>query len=1049
MKSFRATAAALAAGLVVTAISVPPLAQAAPSGGGGGDIDVATLTADGERNPLGIGGDAPSLAWKLRSDTRAQKQSAYQVLVASSAQDLDRGNGDVWDSGRVESAGSIGVGYEGPDLESRTRYHWMVRVWDADGTPSRWSEPAWFETGLLSGDDWQADWIQHDTVLPLPTSNSQQNTPAELLAGKTLGQTFTTDRPFDSAGGSFPTWNTADSDFTLTLRADVPSGAVVATRRFVDHPDNSWAEIGLDTDAAPGTYFLEMSEVEGKAGWWSHTGNVYEEGEAYADGQPVAGDRTVRWHPTIESDDEQVSQLRKDFRVAKSVRSARLYSTALGVYDVSINGRAVSRDRFTPGWTDYDKRVQYQTYDVTSLVRRGDNAIGARVAPGWYSGRIAIFGPQLYGKLPGLLGQLEITYTDGSREVVGTDDSWRSTQGPIQSSDMLDGEVYDAQEETPGWDRPGYDDAAWKPVVPKSDVTADLVAQADPPVRVTEERPAEKRTEPESGTFIYDLGQNMVGTAELEIEDAAAGQEITVRYGEALNPDGTLYTANLRSAKATDHYVAKGDRQETFDPAFTFHGFRYVEVTGYPGTPAKDAVTGKVIHTDTPVTGSLETSSEMLNQLQSNITWSQRGNFLSVPTDCPQRDERMGWTGDINVFAPTAAYNMDVSRFLGDKWMQDLRDAQRSDGAVTDVVPFVPVVGAGNAGWGDAAVTVPYTVWQSYGDTSVIEDNYEAMAAWVGYLEANSDGYLRPDAGYGDWLNLDDPTPRDLIGTAYFAHVSGLLSEMAEAIGRSEDAERYADLAADVTEAFNAEYVGADGTLTGDAQAGYVLALSFDLLPDDLVDDAAGHLVANLERHDWHLATGFLGTPDLLAVLSKTGHEDVAYRLLNNRTYPSWGYEIEKGATTIWERWNSIMPDGSFGDVNMNSFNHYAYGAVGNWMYQNIAGIIPGSPGYETSIIKPKIGGGLTHAEGTHESPYGEIATSWRVLGNGDLVLTVTVPVNTSATVHVPADAIEDVREGDQPATEAEGVEVVGMEGEAAVFDVGSGSYRFTVRGDR
>ncbi|WP_067433295.1 glycoside hydrolase family 78 protein [Nocardioides jensenii] len=1035
-------ASVLALALGNSALVVAPATSAsatAPSS----DLRVGQLTVNGTHNPLGFDDPTPRFGWVMQAKENGQAQTAYRLLVATSPSLLKAGRADVWDSGKVESADSRQVAYDGPKVTSRTRYFWSVQVWDAAGQPAPPSNVAWFETGLLQKSDWTAEWIAHDAKFWLPTTNTEQSYPAELLAGKTLGQTFTADRPFDAAAGRMPTWNTADSDVTVTLRRDGPAGAVLATQRLVDHPDNGWGEVKLDAPAEPGTYYLEISDVEGKVGWWSHSDDKYAHGTAYADGEPVAGDRTVRWTPTTQADDERTSQLRKEFELGDDIKSARLYVTALGVHDVHLNGQLVSKDRFAPGWTDYNKRVQYQTYDVTDLVRGGDNAIGARLSTGWYSGKIAIYGQNLYGQLPGLLAQLEVTHADGTTETVTTDDSWRSTRGEIRESDMQDGEAIDAREATPGWTTSGYDDSTWKQVIPKTGVTAELVAQADPPARVTRELPTQEMTEPEPDTYVFDVGQNMVGTARIQVRNPEPGQKLTIRYGEEINPDGTLYTANLRSAKATDTYIAKGDDVETIDPVFTFHGFRYVEITGYPGRPKTSDVVGQVINTDAPETGSLETSSPMLNQLQSNITWSQRGNFLSVPTDCPQRDERMGWTGDINVFAPTAAFNMDVSTFLGDKWLRDLRDAQRSDGAFTDVAPFVPVVGAGNTGWGDAGITVPYTVWQTYGDTEVIDENYDAMAAWITYLTNNSTGYIRPDSGYGDWLNLDDNAPRDLIGTAYFAHVSGLMSQMAQAVGKTADAQEYADLADAVEQAFVKKYVAADGSLPGDAQAGYVIALSFGLIPDDLVDETADHLVANLERHDWHLATGFLGTPDLLPVLTETGHTDVAYRLLNQRSYPSWGYEIDNGATTIWERWNSIEPDGSFGDVNMNSFNHYSYGAVGNWMYRNVAGIQPDPehPGYKHFTVAPIPGGGLTHAEGSFESGYGTITSAWR-LDDGDLSLDVTVPVNTTATIEIPAD--DAVLVDGAAAAKAPGVTSVERDGDVVRIEVGSGTYQFS-----
>src|SRR5690625_2732426 len=1028
------------------AVGLSASAHAAKTG-----VTIASTSTNSTQNPLGIDDLRPRLGWKLESPQRAQVQAAYRVLVASSPDQLSPARVDVWDSGRVESAESTAVAYDGPELSSRTRYHWATQVWDGAGRPSGWSEPGWFETGLLEESDWEARWIEHDFEVPLPTQNTDQNTPVELSANATLGQSFTTDRAFDSAGGRFPTWSTADSGFTLTLRVNGPGGDVLGTRHVTNAEDNAWADVELDTPADAGTYYLEMSELDGQAGWWSHTDDVYDGGTAFADGSAVEGDRTIRWNPTEQGTDESSAQMRQEFTLDRPIASARIYSTALGNYEMFVNGQAVSSDRLAPGWTDYDQRVQYQTYDVTEMLRRGDNAIGARLAPGWYTGKIAIYGPYLYGHKPALLAQLEFTYDDGTVHRVVSDTSWTSGTGPIVSADHQDGEVDDERREPSGWAEPGFDESEWNPVVQKADVDLALVAQADPPARVTQELEPVELTEPEPGVHIVDLGQNIAGVARLIVRGAEAGDEIRLRHGEELNPDGTLYTANLRTAKATNYYTAKGADREVYEPTFTFHGFRYVEVTGYPSELRAADVVGLAINTDAPETSSLETSSALLNQLHSNIVWSQRGNFLSVPTDCPQRDERMGWTGDINVYVSTAAHIMDIATFIGDKWLRDLRDAQQDDGAVTDVVPYVPIVGAGNTGWGDAAVTVPYELWQAYGDTRVIDENWDAMSRWLDYLEENSEDYIRPDEGYGDWLNLDDNAPRDLVGTAYFARVAGLMADMAEATGRPAEARQYEELAAAVTEAFQDEYLAADGSLTGDSQTGYVLALSYGLVPDDLVSATADHLVAALEERDLHLATGFLGTPDLLPVLSQVGHTDLAYRLINHRTYPSWGYSIRAGATTIWERWNSKNPDGSFGPVEMNSFNHYAYGAVGTWMYRNIAGIRPdpGSPGYANTIIAPQPGGGLRTASGTHESRYGEIATSWRKLANGDLRLQVSVPVNSTATVQVPATSAGDVREGRVPAEDADGVELVDDDDGVVTYRVGSGDYRFTVDAPR
>ncbi|MEW2353923.1 glycoside hydrolase family 78 protein [Spirillospora sp. NPDC029432] len=1015
--------------LAVTAGGATP-AAAAPGGG----VRVTTTTTEYGEHPLGVDDPRPRLSWKLASSGRNESQSAYEIRVATSPARLAAG--DVWNSGKVASGQSVLVPYGGPGLKARTRYHWTVRVWDDAGRPSAWSEPSWWETGLMDGATLGGRWIGHDSPLPLPTSFSGQNDPSQLKQGTTQGQTFTSDKPVSAVSIPMPTWNTSDADVTVALYKGGPGGELLARKRVEDHPDNAETILDLERPAPAGTYYVEQSEPSGQIGWWGHTGGGYEHGQAYRDGRPVDGDRRFSFQTVSSGPDGLTSQLRKDFRVGKKIARARLYSTALGIYTAEINGRRVGNDELAPGWTDYNKRVQYQTYDVTEMLREGGNAIGATLAPGWYAGHIAIFGPAQYGPRPWLRAQLQIDYTDGTSEKIVTDPSWRSATGPVRSSDLLMGEAYDARAETPGWSRHGYDAAAWKQVIVNDEAKPLPVAQPDAPTRVEQEIRAVKITSPAKGVHIVDLGQNMVGAVRLRVA-GKAGQTVTLRHGEVLDKDGGLYTGNLRTAKATDTYTLKGGGTEVYEPRHTFHGFRYVELTGFPGTPDLDTITGRVMHTAEPLTMSFKTDVKMLNQLYSNITWGQRGNFLTIPTDTPARDERMGWSGDINVFSRTATYNMDSARFLT-KWMQDMRDAQGADGAFPDVAPKVGFIGGGAAGWGDAGVTVPWNLYQAYGDRRVLETNYPAMQKWITYLENNSDGLLRPASGYGDWLNVNDETPKDVIGTAYFAYASSLVAKVARTLGKEDDAKRYDALAGRVAAAFTKAYVTQDGArIKGDTQTAYVLALSADLLPEAARKPAADRLVELIKARDWHLSTGFLGTPELLPVLTRTGHHDVAYRLLNQRTFPSWGYQIGKGATTMWERWDSIKPDGSFQDAGMNSFNHYAYGAVGEWMYENITGISAGEPGYKRVTIRPRPGGDVNRAGGRYESVYGPIETRWSVKG-GRFDLSVSVPVNTTAEVWVPAGSASEVAQ--------KGARFLRMQDGAAVFGVGSGSYRFTTR---
>ncbi len=758
-------------------------------------------------------------------------------------------------------------------------------------------------------------------------------------------------------------------------------------------------------------------------------------------------DWTARWiGAPAGGEDGAAAYLRADFALDRPVARARVYATALGVYSLRLNGQPVSPDLLAPGWTDYRARVQYQTYDVTGLLREGDNALGAVLGLGWYAGRVGMFGPRQYGDRPAFLCQLQVEYADGTAVRVVSDGSWRGGPGPIRANDLLMGEEYDAREERDGWDRPVFAAPAadWRPAAVRESSPARLVAQADPPIRVTQDLAPIGLTELEGGKWLFDLGQNMVGWVRLRVR-GAAGRRVTLRFAEVLDDDGRLYTANLRGAAQTDAYILRGDGEEIYEPSFTFHGFRYVEVAGFPGRPALDSITGRVVGSATRPTGHFETADPAVNQLQRNIVWGQRGNFLSIPTDCPQRDERLGWTGDAQMFVATACFNMDVSRFFT-KWLRDLADAQTPEGAFPDVAPSVGAgrLGAGTAGWGDAGVLVPWTLYECYGDRRVLEEGYGAMARWIAYLREHSDGLLRPATGYGDWLSIQADTPKDVIGTAFFAHSAALLARIARLLGHAADARAYDELAGAVRAAFNAAYVAPDGRITGDTQTCYVLALWMDLLPAALRPHAARHLVADIERRGWRLSTGFLGTPQLLQVLTESSHLDVAYRLLRQDTVPSWLYPIRHGATTIWERWDGWTEERGFQDPGMNSFNHYGFGAVGDWLYRHVAGLAPDPdvPGYRHTIVRPRPGGGLRSAAARYDSVHGPIAAAWR-LADGRLTLDLTIPANTTATVHVPAPDGAAVTEGGLPAGEAAEVTPLRREGGAAVFAVGSGSYRF------
>ncbi|MFI9029564.1 alpha-L-rhamnosidase [Streptomyces sp. NPDC053560] len=1064
-----ATAAATGASSAALSLSAPTAVAVSDRGGegehsgGGGVLRVESTTTEYADRPMGLDTPRPRFSWQLGASAPDQVQHAYQIRVATSPARL--ADPDVWDSGRRASRQSLLVPFDGPTPQPGTRYHWSVRVWDGAGRPSAWSEPTWWETGLTGSEQWHGDWIAAPAALVAAPSLEGASWiwfPEEAPGGNAPAGTRWFRRSVEIPGGvrRARLVITADNGFTTYV-----NGTELTHRGALD-VQKSWSRpalLDLTHDLRAGTNTLAVSaenidaspagliavlEITTDAGTTRHTtGDGWLSTDRKpGDGWQEPGADDSGWQParTVAAwgadpwgkvrAEQSPAQLRRSFSLArKRVASARLYVTALGLYEAHLNGERVGEDRLAPGWTDYKKRVPYQAYDVTDAVRRGDNALGVTLATGWYAGNVGWFGQDTYGAHPALLAQLEVRYTDGSTDRITTDEQWRAAAGPLVTADLMMGEQYDARAETPGWTAPGFDDSGWRAATAQQEITATVVATTEAPTRMMREVEPVKVTEQRPGVFLYDLGQNMVGVVRLTVRGGEAGRKITVRHGEVLDQDGALYVANFRTARPVDTYTLKGAGEESYEPRFTFHGFRYVEVTGYPGTPPKDAVVGRVLHTAVPFTLDFSTDDAMLNQLHSNITWGQRGNFLAVPTDTPARDERLGWSGDINVFAPTAAYTMDSARFLT-KWLRDLRDGQSEDGAFPDVAPLVGPVGSGVAGWGDAGVTVPWALYQAYGDEGVLAENWPAMQKWISYLEAHSNGLLRPAEGYGDWLNVDDETPKDVIGTAYFAHATDLVARIAKVLGK--DSGPYDTLLTRIRQVFNDAYVS-DGTrIKGDTQTAYVLALSMSLLPSAAARRAAAaRLVELIEARKEHLSTGFLGTPRLLPALTEAGHADVAHRLLHQRTFPSWGYQIDKGATTMWERWDSIEPDGSFQDVGMNSFNHYAYGCVGEWMYQNLAGITAGEPGFRTVVVRPRPGGGVRTVSARFDGPYGPVRTRWTLDGTGRFTLTVSVPVNTTAEVWVPAARAEDVTH--------DGTRFLRMAEDRAVFRAGSGTHRF------
>jgi len=802
--------------------------------------------------------------------------------------------------------------------------------------------------------------------------------------------------------------------------------------------------LGQGKNLAKGAKVTSLDSIE--AGAWSRSRLV--------DGRvkPDRGDRGVLPQPA--------TMLRKEFTLPGPIKRATVYVTGLGVYELSISGRRVGDHLLAPEWTVYPKRIQYQSYDVTELLREGENALGAVLGEGWYAGRL-MSRPALPAPVFRLLLRLDVEMVDGSRKSIVSEGSWRgTTDGPIRESGIYMGEVYDARKEMPGWNEPGFDAAAWKPVHTVEANVGRLVAQPNEPIRVMQELSPVKRTEPKLGVYVYDFGQNMVGWCRVKLR-GTRGTTVSLRHAEILNDDGTLYTDNLRSAAQTERYTLRGEGEEVFEPHFTYHGFRYLEITGLPKAPAADAVVGRVFRSAAPEVGSFECSNGLLNQLMKNILWVQRGNMHGTPTDCPQRCERFGWMGDIQAFAQTAIFNMDMAAFFT-KWAADIRDSQAADGRFSNYSPN-PLdpnkYSSGVPAWGDAGTIVPWRVYQNYADQRMVAEHFEAARRWVDFIHRNNPNLLwRKNRGndYNDWLNGDtmdlegyprkgSAVPKEIFATAFFAHSTEIVAKMANVLGRHQEAARYGELAKAIKKAFCKAYVGADGRIRGDTQAGYALALSFNMVDDAQRPAMVRHLLEAIQRFNDHPSTGMQTTHRMMLELTRNGQHDEAYRLVNLRTPPSWGHMIEMGATTIWERWDGCVKGRGLQSPGMNSLNHYAFGSVGEWVWRDIAGINLDEtrPAYKHIVLRPRPGGGLTWAKGRYHSIRGPIESEWRREGSR-LTYRIAIPANTSATVYVPTKAVETVREGGRSAGESPGVKFLRQEGATAVFAVESGRYEFT-----
>jgi len=962
----------------VELVGAVPVAAATSTGPLQG-LAVTQLRCEWLANPLGVMTTTPRLSWKVSSQQRSQRQSAYRLLVASDPALLEPGRADLWDSGDVASSETLDVAYAGTPLSSGQQAFWRVQVCDDAGQPSRWSDVARFTIGLLTADDWGGEWI--------------------IAAG----------------------------------------------------------EPPLHTDRA-----------------------------------------TLHLPPA--------RHFRTTFDTTKPIRRAVLHGTALGIVDFSLNGHPVCNDLFVPGWADYQQRVPARSYDVTALItEQGPHCLAAVLADGWYAGYLGYgllvgYGPHhtgrsIYGVVPALRCVLDIDYTDGTRKRIASDTSWLATrEGPIREADFLMGQRHDARLEMPGWNTAAYEPAThWQPALSATSTGSITAAfyeagvereaelgfvepamidgYAAEPIQITELLPAESVREQAPGVFIFDLGQNIAGVPRLTVE-APAGTEIQLRFGEMLHSDGRLMTENLRRARAVDTYICAGTGLETWTPRFTYHGFQYVEVSGLPegSVPPLEMISGCVLHNHTPFVGSFACSDELLSRFWKNTQWTQRANFIEIPTDCPQRDERLGWMGDAQIYARTASFNADVAAFFT-KWIEDVREAQVTSGpeagAYPDYAPYP--YGHGKPGavfgtaWTDAGVICPWTMWQVYNDRRLIAEHWTSMEAFMAWRLRRDPELVGIETGntWGDWLNVNETTPIPYVDLCFHAWSSQMMAEMAEALGHDQAAGSYRQRHADITDSFHRQYVRDDGSLAVETQTACVLAVQTGVISGDATVAVIEQLVERILANDVRMATGFLGTKSILPVLSAHGQHDLACRLFQSRDFPSWGYEVEQGANTVWERWDSFTKEHGFEGFNgsnnaaMNSFSHYAFGAVMEWAYRTLAGIDCLEPGYGRIRIRPQIPSAesnperepLTWVRADYESPRGLISSHWR-REQTQLVMDVVVPANTTAEVHVPADSLEQVSCGGQAlaAGPAEGVAVREVGPAAVILDVGAGSYRFTSR---
>ena len=1016
--------------------STPSFAQITPKG----------LRCEYKTNPLAVDLVHPRLSWHFESKGedkkgKGQLQTAYRIVVARSAAQLSQNTGDLWDTEKVISDETIQLPYGGAELKSSETAFWKVCVWDKDNKP-KWSVPANWTKGI-GVSDWQADWIQatpEAAKVPLPSVSldkanwiwaaRDQGTPP--VGERTFHREFTVSQPGARAFLAL----TADNSYTVRVNGKAFPEAIGSDWKFYKtynitpllKSGSNLIEVTVTNEGDapnPAGLIANIVVIEGEG-----RENIREYptdmnwtawfGAGQSEMVRVLGSNGIQPWGRTESASKSNNTMtppphfRRKFMVTKPVKRALLYATALGVYDLILNNKPVSDDVLSPGWTEYKKRVHYLAYDVTKQVKSGENMMGAQLGDGWYAGYLAFSGRRhYYGGDPKLRLQLRLEYADGTEEIVGTNKDWQWAYGAMESADLLMGTATDTRKIA----------THWQPVMVAADPNIAIEAHPGEPIRPAAVLIAKTCTEPKKGVYVYNLGQNITGWAKITVT-GKSGQVINIRHAERLNPDGTAYFTNLRAAKATDSYILKGGRQ-VLEPKFTFHGFQYIEVIGVDTPPKISDVTGVVVHSQMARTLAFDSDNPLLNKLADNIDWGFRGNALDVPTDCPQRDERAGWTGDAQVFAKTAMLQRDDAAFFT-KWLVDLiEDGQGEDGSLPDVAPYINVVGRGNAAWEDSGVVITYRMYEMFGDTQVIRDHWAALTRYMAHLERVAPTGIRDPGAYGDWLLLDAPQRSNVHGTAYYYLCATQMAQLATAIGKTEDANRYKLLAEKVKAAFNAKFVTEDGQVIDNSansasgqssQTFYALALGWNLIETNKRPMAQAHLEKLLGARQNHLATGFIGTPVLLFALDSVGRSDISNNLMLNEDYPSWLYQVKLGSTTLWERWDGWTPEKGFQDAGMNSFNHYWLGCVSEWMTTGLVGLDTDGPGWKKIIIKPRTSGPLTRASTSYDSIRGKITVKWQKNPNNTLTITTTLPPNVTGTLVLP-DYQQSIVSGTQVVT--------------------------------